>query len=134
MLEIPAAAEMQFSVFTAEQAHEVGWTRMQLSRAVESGSLWRPRRGAYCLPLHVRSEAGRTSTRSLDDRMLGLRAVAAALRIEAATVGYASALSLYGLPLFDAGASPCVILPPPLRTREAELHVHRHPFTTTNDV
>ncbi|MDQ2836982.1 MAG: hypothetical protein M3Y89_06125 [Actinomycetota bacterium] len=59
---------------------------------------------------------------------LGQRGIAAALRIPTATVSHAAAAAVHGLPLLRAPEHACVTLPPALRTREADLHVHRQPI------
>jgi hypothetical protein len=70
------------------------------------------------------SESGHT----LERRQLGQGGVAAALRIPNATVSHGAAVAVHGLPLLRTPAYPCVTLEPPLRTREAALHVHRQPI------
>ncbi len=122
MPRIPRQAEHQFGVFTIAQAFEAGWSAAGLRHALRTDRLIRLRRGAFAL--------GETpeSGLALERLRLGQRAVAAALRIPAATVSHASAVGLYGLPLLAMPPVPCVTLPPQLRTREAALHVHRQPL------
>ena len=62
------------------------------------------------------------------ERRLAQRAVAAALRIAAATVSHASAIAVHGLPLLTVPDRPCLTLPPSLRARETDLHMHRQPI------
>ncbi|HET6209095.1 MAG TPA: hypothetical protein VFD94_01860, partial [Jatrophihabitans sp.] len=37
-------------------------------------------------------------------------------------------MAVHGLPLLRTPGNPCITLPPPLRTRQAALHVHRQPI------
>jgi hypothetical protein len=121
---IPRQAEHQFGVFTAQQAAAAGWSPDQLERAVRGGRLLRLRRAAYAA-----SESIETS-HALGRLRLGQQAVAAALRIPAATVSHASAVAVHRLALLDTPIRPCVTLPPELPTRETALHVHRQPIPT----
>jgi hypothetical protein len=119
---IPWQAAQQLGVFTCRQAFEAGWSADQLKRAVVSGRLSRPRRATYAAAGHPGSR------HALERQWLAQRGVAAALRIPAATVSHATAVAAHGLPLLHTPSTPCVTLPPPLRTREAALHVHRQPI------
>jgi Transcriptional regulator, AbiEi antitoxin len=119
---IPVQAVQQFGVFTAAQAAESGWSAGALHHATTSGTLIRLRRGAFAL-----ADAVETGP-ALAQLRLGQQGIAAALRIPAATVSHASAVAVHGLPLLEIPQQPCVTLNPPLRTRDAALHVHRQPI------
>jgi hypothetical protein len=121
---IPWQADHQHGVFTTEQAVAAGWSMSTLNRHARTGRLVRLRRGTFGRPLDVGSPS------ELRRAHLGQRGVAAALRIPRATVSHAAAVAVHGLPLLHCPPTPCVTLPPPLRTREAALHVHRQPIPT----
>ncbi len=122
MHSVPWQAKHQHGVFTAERAADAGWSRCQLTRAVQSGDLVRLRRGAYAEPELWSWTGGLQLLRA------GQRGVAAALRIPAATISHSAAAAVHGLPLLRTPDNPCITLPPALRTREAALHVHRQPI------
>jgi hypothetical protein len=119
---VPTQAVHQFGVFTTRQAIDSGWSQPALTRALHSGRLIRLRRGAFALAQTV--ESGPT----LDRLRLGQAGVAGALRVPAGTVSHSAAVAVHGLPMLRTPDNPCITLPPPLRTREAALHVHRQPI------
>jgi len=125
MRPIPRQANQQLGVFTTRQAYQDGWTERQLGHAAAGGALLRLRRGAYAA---LELDPSFESEHELRRWRLAQAGVAAALRIPAATVSHASAVALHGLPLLDNPGRPCITLQPPLRTREAGLHVHRQPI------
>jgi hypothetical protein len=119
---VPIQAAHQFGVFTTRQAIDSGWSQSALTRALRSGKLVRLRRGAFALAQTVESGP------ALDRLRLGQAAVAGALRVPAGTVSHGAAVAVHGLPLLKLPGNPCITLAPPLRTREAALHVHRQPI------
>jgi hypothetical protein len=119
---VPTQAVHQFGVFTTRQAIDSGWSQPALTRALHSGRLVRLRRGAFALAEAV--EYGL----ELDRLRLGQAGVAGVLRVPAGTVSHGAAVAVHGLPLLRMPGNPCITLPPPLRTREAALHVHRQPI------
>lgn len=118
----PWPARHQHGVFTLEQAMAAGDTVESIRHAVRSGQLIRLRRGAYALAESELTGPGLARLR------VGQQGVAAALRIPAATVSHVSAVALHDLPLLEPPTLPCITLEPPLRTRPAQLHVHRQPI------
>jgi hypothetical protein len=119
---VPTQAVDQFGVFTTRQAIDSGWSQPALTRALHSGRLIRLRRGAFTLA--ETAEFGP----ALERLRLGQAGVASVLRVPAGTVSHGAAVAVHGLPLLRAPGEPCITLPPPLRTREAALHVHRQPI------
>jgi hypothetical protein len=119
---VPTQAVRQFGIFTTRQALDSGWSQPALTRALHSGKLIRLRRGAFALAETTESGPALSRLR------LGQAGVAGALRVPAGTVSHSAAVAVHGLPLLRTPANPCITLPPPLRTREAGLHVHRQPI------
>jgi hypothetical protein len=122
MRDLPPQAKTQFEVFTLGQARAAGWTEQALRHAIGTGRLVRVRRSVFAVAATDLTGPALTRLR------LGQRAIAAALTVSRATISHASAIAVHGLPLLRTPDNPCITLPPPLRTREAALHVHRQPI------
>ncbi|UQX88128.1 type IV toxin-antitoxin system AbiEi family antitoxin domain-containing protein [Jatrophihabitans telluris] len=127
MAAVPHQAKHQWGTFTAEQALLAGWSSYSLWAAVNRGELVRLRRGVYLPAADLRQIPEHRQAEFL----LGRKGVAAALAVPRAVVSHRSAAALHGLPLIDRNPTPCVTLEPPLRTRPADLHVHRQPLAAS---
>ena len=120
----PTEAASQFGVFTAQQAYRAGWSTSALNGAVVTGRLICLRRATFVMAGDESGSAAEHHHGAARTR-LGQLGVAAALRIPRATISHSSAAALHGLALLRTPSRPCITLPPVIRTRPAELHVHR---------
>lgn len=117
---LPVSEAGSLGVFTTRTAYLQHWTPDALANAVRHDRLIRLARGVY-----VAAENWDGTGPEADRRRLAIRAVAAALAVEAVTVSHTSAAVVAQLPVWELPDRPCVTVLPRTTGDAGCAHLHR---------